>query len=490
MNGDGTRRTLGAVGLAALALAAALIFAACAVNPATGKYQIAMIGEQQEIELGRDADRQVVATYGLVDDDDLQAYVDRIGQRLAAASERPSLPWTFRVIDDPMVNAFALPGGFIYVTRGILAHFDSEAELAGVLGHEIGHVTARHSVNQVSKQQLAGLGLGIGSIVADRYGYGGLVQDLGGTGLGLLFLKFSRDDERQADELGMRYMLRERYDPRRLASMFRTLGRIGATSGSSIPPLLSTHPDPGNREQAAESAIARLGAPSDPWIVERDRYLERIEGLVFGENPREGYFDGNVFHHPEMAFRLTFPEGWRTQNARSAVVAGSPEQDAIVQLSLASEDSPEAASAAFFGRRGIEQGGAWTTDLASSVARDFRATTQGGELAGSIVWFRHDGRVLQMLAAARSEAWDARRDVVRAAIRSFRRETDPAVLGVEPAILRVFTLRADRTLAETVEVVGNVHAPLERLLILNGMDQDRRLPRGSKVKLPVGGRLP
>src|SRR5213595_4027039 len=193
-------------GAARLALLAGLGAGACAVNPATGSRQLMLISESQEIAMGRDYDRQVGASIGLYPDSGLQRYLQQFGTRLAATSERPNLPWTFRVVDDPVVNAFALPGGFIYVTRGIFAHLNSEAELAGVVGHEIGHVTARHSVSQLSKQQLAQLGLAVGSIASPELGrYAGLA----GQAFGVLFLKYSRDNESQADDLGLRYMRRE-----------------------------------------------------------------------------------------------------------------------------------------------------------------------------------------------------------------------------------------------------------------------------------------
>ncbi len=471
-------------------VATALGLAGCAINPATGKRQIALIGEQQEIALGKSSDADVVAAYGLVDDPELQAYVSDIGLRLAADSERPNLPWKFQVVDDPTVNAFALPGGYIYVTRGILAHFQSEAELAGVLGHEIGHVTARHSVNQMSKQQLAGLGLGIGTIFAGEYG--DLVQQLGGAGLGLAFLKFSRDDERQADDLGMRYMLRENYDPRAMASMFDTLGRIGAAAGARMPALYSTHPDPGNRRERADAVVAGLGRPLDDTIQNRAEYLDRIDGIVFGDDPRQGFFSGSTFHHPEMAFRITFPDGWRTRNTRSAVLATTAENDAVLQLTLAAEDRPDAAAEAFFAREGIRAGTSFASDLGGepAVGREFTLTTGQGNLAGAIAWVDHGGRVIQLAGFAPQARWPDRAADARAAIATFRRETDPAVLAVEPARVEVFTLRADRTIEETVRIVGDVHTPLDRILILNGLDADRRLPKGTKVKIPQGGRLP
>src|SRR5215213_5872364 len=202
--------------VALLALSALLFQVSCSVNPATGKEQLALYNEAEEIELGRQADEEIVASVGLYDDPGLQAYVEEIGQKLAARSERPNLPWSFKVVDDAAVNAFALPGGYVYVTRGLLSHMGSEAELCGVIGHEIGHVTARHGVNQASKQMLALLGLGLASLLDDD-----VAQWAGAAsaGLGLLFLKFGRDDERQADDLGLRYMSRAGYDPREMAGV-------------------------------------------------------------------------------------------------------------------------------------------------------------------------------------------------------------------------------------------------------------------------------
>src|SRR5438874_4126399 len=222
----------------AAALAAGLV-SGCATNPATGARQLMLISESQEIAMGRDYDKQVVASIGLYPDSGLQRYLQQFGTRLAATSERPNLPWTFRVVDDPVVNAFALPGGFIYVTRGIFAHLNSEAELAGVVGHEIGHVTARHSVSQLSKQQLAQLGLAVGTTASpDFERFAGLAS----AGLGVLFLKYSRDAERQADDLGLRYMWRASYDAREMPHVFQMLARVSqAQAGGRVPERLP-HP--------------------------------------------------------------------------------------------------------------------------------------------------------------------------------------------------------------------------------------------------------
>src|SRR5215207_11617967 len=232
--------------LAAALVAGSLALPSCSTNPATGKSQLAFVGEEKEIAMGREADKRVVAQLGLYPAQQVQEYVNRLGQKIAADSERPNLPWTFRVGDDPVVNAFALPGGFIYVTRGLLTHLTSEAELVSVIGHEIGHVTGRHSVEQMSKAQLAQVGLIAGMLLkpelAQQFG------DLAQTGLGLLFLKYGRDDEREADDLGLRYLNRENYDPREMAPVFETLGRVSAQQGQGrVPGWLSTHPAPENR---------------------------------------------------------------------------------------------------------------------------------------------------------------------------------------------------------------------------------------------------
>ncbi|HZA12926.1 MAG TPA: M48 family metalloprotease, partial [Myxococcaceae bacterium] len=189
-----------------LVLISALAAPGCVKNPATGERQLSLISQEQEIALGQQAKQEVAQSIGLYDSSELQSYVSGLGKKLAAASERPALPWSFQVVDDASVNAFALPGGPIFVTRGILTHLNSEAELAAVLGHEIGHVTGRHAANMISKQQLAQLGLGIGTILLPE-GLRGLGQ-LAGAGMGLMFLKYGRDAENQADELGFRYTLK------------------------------------------------------------------------------------------------------------------------------------------------------------------------------------------------------------------------------------------------------------------------------------------
>src|SRR4029453_3898442 len=249
------RRTLCTATLAVAALAA------CAVNPATGKRQFSLVSMDDEVAMGQQEAQKVAASMPILQNQPVQDMVKRVGMEMAKASERPTLPWNFTVLDDPVVNAFALPGGPIFITRGILTNMNSEAELASVVGHEIGHVTARHSASQISKQQVASAGLGVASIISQTAAqYAGIAEQ----GLGLLMLKYGRDDETQADPLRFRYMLKGSWDPGEAVKMFHMLTRISGGEQAGKPPeWMSTHPDPGNRAERATARLKELAIDPD-----------------------------------------------------------------------------------------------------------------------------------------------------------------------------------------------------------------------------------
>ena len=326
---------------------------ACARNPVTGKREIALVSESQEIQMGQQYAQQVVKSMGVYDDKKVQDYVTRLGMAIATTSERPELPWAFYVMDDPTVNAFALPGGSIFITRGILTHMNDEAELVGVLGHEIGHVTARHSVQQMTRQQIAQVGLGVGSILSSQVAqYAGLASQ----GLGVLFLKYGRDAESQSDQLGFKYMVREGYDPRAMADMFATLQRVSRLEGGGdIPEWESTHPDPGNRIEATNKRIDTLSVPTSKLRLAREEYLPIIAGMTYGEDPRQGYIEGHTFYHPGLRFKLDLPSGWQAQNTPEALAAVSPQQDALFQLTAPGRGTPDEAAKQFFGQEGDQE---------------------------------------------------------------------------------------------------------------------------------------
>ena len=477
------------LGILSVALSTIVVGSGCATNPATGKRQLMMMSEAQEIALGQQSDPQIVAAYGLYGDPELQAYVERIGLELARTSERPDLPWTFRVLDDPVVNAFALPGGFIYVTRGIMAYLNSEAELAGVLGHEIGHVTARHGANQVSKQQLAGFGLGVGMILAPELAqsYGGLAQQA----TQLMFLKFGRDDERQADELGFRYSVRGNYDVREMPNVFETLRRVSeATGGGRVPAWMSTHPDPGARARTTAAMVAESGLDFDTLDVRRDFYLERIDGMVFGANPREGYFDEDGrFLHPELAFALDFPADWQTVNQRRAVIGLSPERDAIMQLTLAEQADPAAASREFLSQDGLTGGRVRTFRVngLQAAGGSFEATSGSQEVSGLIAHIRYGQNTYALLGYGLTDTWDERGRQVDRWIGSFDRVTDQGVLSVQPARLDIVDLKRSLPLDEFARRYPTT-ADAETLAMINQVGADGLVGTRPGVKRVLGGK--
>ena len=464
------------------------LVAACATNPVTGKRELSLVSEQQEIQMGQQGAQQVAQEIGLINDQALQNYLQSIGAALAAKSERPNLPWTFRAVDDPSPNAFALPGGFIFVTRGLLDLMNNEAELASVVGHEIGHVTARHSVQQMSQQQLAQLALGVGSILSPTVAQLGNVA---AQGLGLLFLKYSRDDERQADDLGFRYALGQGYDVRYMDDVFRSLQRLGeASKQSPLPSWLATHPGEAERIQRIDAKLAQVPAEQLASAkVNGQPYLQRVNGLVYGQNPRNGFFQGNTFYHPDLRFQITLPSGWQGQNLTQAVVAVSPQQDGIIQLTLAQGNSPEAAARAFLSQQGIQPGQAsqQTVNGVPAVASTFRAQTEQGVIQGLAAFFTYNGTTYQVLGYAPAQRYAAYDALFRQSLGSFGPVTDSRVLGVQPNKITVVTLPQSMSLAEFAQRYPST-VPVAELAIVNQIeDPNKPLPAGTLVKQVSGG---
>lgn len=471
----------------ALVASVAIALAACATNPVTGKSELSLVSEEQEIQLGQSGAQDVAQSIGLLDDQALQQYVQNLGASLARDSERPNLPWTFRVVDDPTPNAFAFPGGFIFVTRGMLTHMNSEADLASVLGHEIGHVTAKHTVQQISRAQLAQLGLGIGMILSERLREYG---DLASTGLSLLFLKYGRDAERQADDLGFRYTLEHGYDVREMVSVFATLARLGEASGQSpLPAWLATHPYPEERIQATQQRLAQLSQQTNNLRANQEAFMTRVNGLVYGANPRHGFFRGTTFLHPDLRFRLDFPNGWSTQNLAQAVVAVSPQRDAAIQLTLANAQSSTAAAQRFVSQQGIvaQQPTRENVNGLPAVASYFEAQTEQGVVRGLAAFVEHGGRTFQLLAYSPAAAYSAYDAAVRRALGSFSPVSDPAVLSVQPNRLVAVRIDQPMTLAQFNQRFPSA-IPIEELAIVNELaSPDAVIPGGTILKRVVAG---
>jgi Putative Zn-dependent protease len=319
------------------------LFFGCAVNPVTGQQDIVLMSEQNEIALGRKSHPQVLQQYGVYKDQELQSYVQTIGQKLAAKSHRRDLVYRFTVLDSKEVNAFALPGGYIYITRGLLAYLNSEAELAAVLGHEIGHVTARHSVRQYTAVQLANIGATLGAIfIPGMNAAGNQLVQLFGTAL---LRGYGREHELEADRLGAEYIARNDYKPRAMIDVIRALKnqetfetRLAQAEGREpriYHGLFASHPDNDTRLKEV-IATADKYQSATAQSTGRDAYLEQINGLIYGDSPQEGIVRGHNFYHPDLNFTIRLPRGWNITNRPDQLLITAPNGAAIQQL--AAED--------------------------------------------------------------------------------------------------------------------------------------------------------
>ena len=484
MNGS-TRRRLSLV-LAATLAASALFATGCALNPATGKKEFSLVTPAQEAAMGREGFNAAIAEFGRYDDDALAAYVDSVGRRVARASEQPDLPWRFTVLDDPVVNAFAMPGGYIYVTRGLLAHMQSEAQLAGVLGHEIGHVTARHSARQITKQQLAGVGLGIAQIVSPEFRrYSPTAEQA----LGLLMLKYGRDDETQADELGVRYASTAGFDPREIPGTYRTLQRIAERAGQTLPSYLSTHPDPGQRAERTAALAAKAATGKTNLVIRQRGYLDRMRNLVYGENPRYGWFEGSRFYHPVLGLEMTFPSGWRTGHTHTALSAVAPDQSGGMQMTLARESAGASPTDYLVklttkgvissSRGGPETVGPWPAWVGSVIVPD----GQGGQNTLIAAFVRTTPDVMLQLVGRGASPGDASEKQVLASIRSLTQLTDPRRGMVQPVRLKVLTAASGGEFKGLWPTLGSGLVAVDEGAILNGLGLDEDVQKGQWLKV-------
>jgi predicted Zn-dependent protease len=482
------RRAVAPISSLVMAAGLALVPSGCARNPVTGKSELSLVSESQEIQMGQEAAQQVAQSIGYYDDPQVQAYVSGIGMKMAKASERPNLPWEFHVVNDASVNAFALPGGFIYVTRGLMTSINDEAELATVIGHEIGHVTNRHSVQQISKAQVAQLGLGLGSILSSDVAR---LAGLASQGLSVLFLKYSRDAENQADLAGFRYALNENYDVREMSNVFQTLDRISNASGGGgrLPEWLATHPNPGTRIENTQARLDTLSRSLNNTTVNREGYLQHVANMTYGEDPRQGFFENGTFYHPDLRFQISFPQGWKTQNGAEAVVAGSPEQDAIIQLALAGKASPEEAARQFLSQQGVQPGNTSTASINGLPAASgyFSAQTEQGTIQGLVSFVAYNGvtyGIMGYTPQGKLSTYDA---AFRQTIGSFSQLRNQAALSVKPARVELVKLPREMTLEQFNQQYPS-SIPVEELAIINEVESPQTaIPQGRMVKRVVGG---
>ena len=474
-----------------VALLAAINLTACATNPATGKKEISLMSESQEIALGQQMDAEVRREMGIYDDPELQSYVSEMGLRLARNSERPNLPWHFTVVDAPAVNAFALPGGYIYLTRGILPYLNDEAQLAGVLGHEIGHVTARHSAQQYTKATGAGVGLTLLSIFVPE---ARPFQSAAESALGVLFLKYGRDDELQADRLGVDYAAKSGWNPGGVAGMLKTLQRLDEASGSrkGVPNWLSTHPAPADRVEKVQNAIEQAAMPAERITADRADYLERLDGLVFGDSPSEGIVRGNRFLHPDLRLAISFPRGWEIQNTQTQVMAQAPEQNQFMLLQLVRNPSGSVDQIA---RTGMANAGfrQLNGESASINGNDAYVGTYQGSLQGlgnvvvTAAHIVHERAVYILAGLAPPKQFQAAQEEIVASIQSFRSLSRTEAAAIKPNRVDLYVVRAGDTWQSIARRSGDDTVKASTLAIMNNSDPEQQPRPGDRIKVIVEG---
>ncbi len=465
---------------------ALMLLSSCATNPVTGKKELMLLSKEQEKRLGAESDPQIIASYGRYDDQEIQDFIQAKGEAMARISHRPELDYEFKVLDAAVVNAFALPGGYVYFTRGILAYFNNEAQFAGVLGHEIGHITARHSANQYSRQVLAQVGLAAGAIASPEFAQ---YADAAGQGLGLLFLKFGRDDESESDRLGVEYATKIGYDAGEMAAFFATLKRLTQQSGSTLPTFLSTHPDPADRNKHVKELARRWKGRVNQsnFEIGRNSYLRMIEGLVYGEDPRQGYVEGGMFYHPELKFSFPIPGGWRTANAPTQVQMAPEDGRAVLLLTLAQESSLSAATSGFKQKYPfdiLEERRERVNGLPATVLRGRQVDQQSQQAIAILAYLiEYGGRVYQLLGMSYEQDYNTYASRFQRSMQGFDRLTDASKLNVKPERIKIRRIDASTDLRTALQDAGIPDSRLEEFAILNGMQLTDPLSRGTLIKV-------
>lgn len=467
-------------------------------NPISGNKRAFGYTWEQEVQIGRETDPQIVTQYGLYDDEELAQYVDRLGQEILQYShlrredtpaEFRNTPFTFRVLDSPVVNAFALPGGFIYVTRGLLAHLNNEAQLAVVLGHEIGHVAGRHTSKRAASQSLGQGALLIGA-VAGQAALGGntaeSILNTGGTAAGLLFLSYGREDERESDKVGVEYASLAGYQAAEGSEFFRSLKRMRAEHNSELPSFLSTHPDPGERETTIQERARNWAQRTNATKVNHEGYLDKIHGIVVGEDPRQGFTEDGFFHHPALRFSFPVPPGFQVINQPSQVVMVDGEQRGILIFSIAEGASPSEAGRTFASQEGLSVLRSQAVRVGGMSGYEVlaEAETNDGQVARLLNTFvAYDGNVYSFLGYTAQADFARYEGTFERSAQGFTRLTDARILNTQPTRLNV--RRATQTAAFNTYVSGNLPDGMTAndLAIINQVELNDVIQQGALLKL-------
>jgi predicted Zn-dependent protease len=466
-----------------------LVACGCATNPATGRRQVILMSEAEEIQLGKQSDAEVRKQMGLYEDAELQQYVRSVGDRLARAAHRPALPWSFAVVDEPAVNAFALPGGYIYLTRGIMPFLRDEAELAAVMGHEIGHVDARHQAAAYSRQTLAGGGLAIlGILVPETQP----LQGVASVAFGLMFLKHGREDELEADRLGVGYSAASGWDPRGMTGLLGTLARLDEASGSrrGVPNWALTHPPATDRVAKVEEAVA-ASKTSSSTATNKSEFERALDGVVFGDSREKGIVRGNDFLHPVLGFALRFPQGWDIVNTNEQVVARENEESnvaIVLQLANASGNVQQTAQTGM-AKAGFRETSGQRTDINGLPAYVglYEGVMNNTRVAVRAAHIQAGGRVYLVAGVAPASQFNRADDSFQRSILSFRTLSRSEAERIQPNRVDFYVARQGDTWDSIARGPGNGTVRPATLAIMNGRDAATQPKAGERLRIVVGG---
>lgn len=480
------------------------LVAGCSIqkNPVTGTTRAFGYSWSQEEQIGKEVDPEIVAQFGLYDDENVSDYVVEIGEKILSESHlrRPDTDkkfsetaFTFRILDSPVINAFALPGGYVYFTRGMMVHLSNEAQFAVVMGHEIGHVAARHSSQRALRQTIGQVAVIGGAVMGQEiFGLPGqTIMDLSSTAAQLIFLSYSRENERESDKLGVEYAAMSNYDAAEGAALFTSLKRISEMHDQSIPNFVSTHPDPGEREQTIpEEASQWKDLGYEQSMRNKERYMEIIDGMVFGEDPRQGFKEDGFFYHPDLAFQFEIPGGWSLVNQPSQVVLLSPDEDAVSVFRIDSEsETPQQSVRSVTSQEGVtvvDEGSAMSSgEWNAWVAKAHASLEDGTPLTIQVYALAYDDNIYRFLSYTERDKYDAMEPGFSTATESFDRLTDRRKLNIEP--VRVQTFRTDRSGSFESFLPDPLPMGTEALeiAIMNQVELDEQIEQGRWLKIPV-----
>jgi predicted Zn-dependent protease len=477
-----------------LILLIVIIMVKCAVNPVTGKKELMLISQNAEVNMGKEIDQGIRMEYGLYHNPQLKMYIEGIGKKLIPYTHRPNLEYHFAILDTPVVNAFAAPGGYIYVTRGLLALMNSEAELASVLGHELGHVSARHSARQMTRSIIFTLGIALASELSEDFRKVAPISFIAGQ---LLFLKYGRNAEHQSDSLGIEYAIKAGYNSQRMVDFFSSLQNMTQdVGGSRLPNFLSTHPLTGKRVARVNQQFAEhtQGRDNSQLKVARAYYLGQIDGLIYGKNPRQGYIERGVFYHPDMAFSFRVPNGWKVENTArqvtmapkggtAAIIFQAEETDqaldAYTRKMMASLTSPQIQNEGF---RYINGFNSFHTFF-STLTDDGGEEGQKESMNVDISCIRKGKMVFTFFSAAKPNSYYTHQNAIHRTVDSFRRLSSRRHLSRKPKRLYVRKSRRAQTLRQFL-LKRNIPSNIwNKITLINSMPLSTRLSPNQPIKI-------